>query len=121
MAKWLKTTESCSFDVKERVARITLNRPEKRNALSHPLLRELHEALLEADDRTDVNVIVLQGAGKDFCAGYDLVSTYSDRKADEAGGAHARRSATEVSRHDRRRLLAARIHATPDAGDVRRA
>ena len=85
MAKWLKSTEFVKFDVSERVARITLNRPEKRNALSHPMLQELHGALLEADDRTDVNVIVLEGAGKDFCAGYDLVTSYSDRKADEGG------------------------------------
>jgi enoyl-CoA hydratase len=87
MGKWLKTTELVKFEVSERVARITLNRPEKRNALSHPMLQELHGALLEADDRTDVNVIVLEGAGKDFCAGYDLVTSYSDRKADESGGA----------------------------------
>jgi len=87
MGKWLKSTELVKFDVNERVARITLNRPEKRNALSQPLLQELHGALLEADDRTDVNVIVLEGAGKDFCAGYDLVTSYSDRKADDAGGA----------------------------------
>src|SRR5688572_20179707 len=85
MGKWLKSTELVKFEVSERVARITLNRPEKRNALSHPMLQELHGALLEADDRTDVNVIVLAGAGKDFCAGYDLVTSYSDRKADEAG------------------------------------
>jgi enoyl-CoA hydratase len=85
MGKWLKSTELLQFEVSERVARITLNRPEKRNALSHPMLQELHGALLEADDRTDVNVIVLAGAGKDFCAGYDLVTSYSDRKADEAG------------------------------------
>ena len=85
MGKWLKTTELIRFDVKDRIARITLNRPEKRNSLNAGLLRELHDALLEADDRADVNVIILDGAGKDFCAGYDLVTSYSDRKADDAG------------------------------------
>jgi len=89
MGKWLKTTELIRFDVKDRVARITLNRPDKRNALSTPLVRELHDALWEADDRADVNVIILEGAGKDFCAGYDLVTGYSDRKADEASDAPA--------------------------------
>jgi enoyl-CoA hydratase len=89
MGKWLKTTELIRFDVKDRVARITLNRPDKRNALSTPLVRELHDALWEADDRADVNVIILEGAGKDFCAGYDLVTSYSDRKADEASDAPA--------------------------------
>ena len=52
--------------------RITLNRPDKRNALCDPLLAELEEALWEADDRTDVHSVILRGAGPDFCAGYDL-------------------------------------------------
>ncbi|WP_313808796.1 crotonase/enoyl-CoA hydratase family protein [Sphingobium sp.] len=74
--KWLKSTECISFDVRDNVARVTLNRPDKRNALSGLMLRELHQALLEADDRRDVNVILLSGAGKDFCAGYDLTDSY---------------------------------------------
>jgi enoyl-CoA hydratase len=89
MAKWLKNTDLIRFEVKDRIARITLNRPDKRNSLSTALVRELHDALWEADDRTDVNVIILEGAGKDFCAGYDLVTTYTDRKADEATDAPA--------------------------------
>ncbi|RKE39144.1 enoyl-CoA hydratase [Paraburkholderia sp. BL23I1N1] len=83
MGKWLKSTEWVQFDVAERVARITLDRPDKRNAINGVLLRELKEALLEADDLKSVNVIVLCGAGKDFCAGYDLVTTYSDRAAEQ--------------------------------------
>ncbi len=74
--KWLKTTDNITFDVADNVARITLNRPEKRNALSMKTLRELHSAFLEADDRLDVNVILLSAAGKDFCAGYDLSDGY---------------------------------------------
>lgn len=77
--KWLKSTEVIRFDVTDRVARITLNRPEKRNALSGQMIREINQALLEADDRTDVNVIVLQGEGRDFCAGYDLAGSYGGR------------------------------------------
>jgi enoyl-CoA hydratase len=74
--KWLKSTDCVAFEVRDNVARITLNRPEKRNALSGQTLRELHEALLEADDRREVNAILLSGAGKDFCAGYDLTDSY---------------------------------------------
>lgn len=85
--KWLKSTEAIAFEVTDNVARITLNRPEKRNALSGQMVREIHEALLEADDRTDVNVILLQGAGKDFCAGYDLMGSYSGG-AEGAGPDH---------------------------------
>ena len=81
MSKWLQATETLTFEVAQRVARITLNRPDKRNALSPQALGELHDALLEADDRTDVNVIVLAGAGKDFCAGYDLAGAYAGQGA----------------------------------------
>lgn len=80
--KWLDQPEEILFEVSERIARITLNKPDKRNALSPRTLQELHDALLEADDRLDVNVVILQGAGKDFCAGYDLGGVYAGRKAE---------------------------------------
>ncbi len=72
MAKWLKSTECLTFAVEGAVATITLNRPEKRNALSRALLAELRAALLEADDLKAVRAVVLRGAGRDFCAGYDV-------------------------------------------------
>jgi enoyl-CoA hydratase len=56
----------------EGVRRITLNRPEKRNALFHPLRGELLEALREADQDDSVRVSIVRGAGKCFSAGYDL-------------------------------------------------
>lgn len=93
MAKWLQSTECIQFSVTERVARITLNRPDKRNAINGVMLRELKEALLEADDLKAVNVIVLEGAGRDFCAGYDLVTTYSDRKQEELNSSDYRGTA----------------------------
>ena len=84
--KWLSRPQDLLFEVRDRVARITLNRPEKRNALSNSLLAELKAAIVEADARTDVSVMVLAGAGKDFCAGFDLAGTYAGR-ADEAAAA----------------------------------
>jgi enoyl-CoA hydratase len=54
------------------VRRITLNRPEKRNALFHPLRGEILEALREADQDEAVHVSIVRGAGKAFSAGYDL-------------------------------------------------
>ena len=81
--KWLKSTDAVAFAVADGVARITLNRPEKRNALSGRMVQEIHQALLEADDRRDVNAILLQGAGRDFCAGYDLGDSYGGKA--EAG------------------------------------
>ena len=77
MPRFLKSTEVLTFAVAEAVATITLNRPERHNALSEQLIDELHGALLEADARTDVNVMLLQGAGKSFCAGYDLTGVYA--------------------------------------------
>lgn len=83
MPKWLQSNEHITFDVNDRIATITLNRPEKRNAISQIMLREFHQAMLEADDLLDVGVIVLQGAGKDFCAGFDLAGVYSGREEDD--------------------------------------
>jgi methylglutaconyl-CoA hydratase len=51
---------------------LTLNRPEKRNALSSELIELLHQALERADLDSEVRVVLLRGAGKDFCAGADL-------------------------------------------------
>ena len=56
----------------EGVRRITLNRPEKRNALFHTLRGEILEALREADADDSVRVSIIRGAGKCFSAGYDL-------------------------------------------------
>ncbi len=51
---------------------ITLNRPEKRNALNDELIGELKAALREADAADDLRAIVIRGAGSDFCSGADL-------------------------------------------------
>jgi enoyl-CoA hydratase len=60
------------YEVERGRARITLNRPEKLNALSMELLTELHDAVWEADDDREVHAVVLRGAGRSFSAGYDL-------------------------------------------------
>jgi len=54
------------------VATLTLNRPDKRNALDRRMLAELKSALEACDLAADVRVVALRGAGKDFCAGLDL-------------------------------------------------
>lgn len=60
------------LDVSERIATITLNRPEARNALSSEVLRLLPQRMREANERDDVDVIVLTGTDPAFCAGLDL-------------------------------------------------
>lgn len=76
MGRYLHKPQSVLFEVVGAVAVVTLNRPEKRNALANDLVTEMRDALLEADARDDVHAVVLQGAGKDFCAGYDLITAY---------------------------------------------
>ncbi len=60
------------YDTEKGRARITLNRPEKLNALSIELLTELNAALWEADNDREVHAVVVRGAGRAFSAGYDL-------------------------------------------------
>jgi len=60
-------------DGDERVACIVLDRPERYNAITAEMPREIREAVERANEDDDVHVIVLTGAGEGFCAGYDLI------------------------------------------------
>ena len=77
---------SIIYQVEDSVARVTLNRPEKRNALNDKLIAALKQALLQASGDGAVRVVVISGAGQDFCSGADLASLQkiadgSDRKS----------------------------------------
>jgi len=60
------------YEIKNRIGYITLNRPEKRNALNAELVNELKESIKLAEIEKNVKVIVLKAEGKAFCAGADL-------------------------------------------------
>ncbi len=60
------------YETGERIARITLNRPEKRNALNLGIRRDIVEALRRAERDDDVSVVLIDASGPSFCAGYDL-------------------------------------------------
>ena len=60
------------YSVAGRIARITLNRPARLNAIDDRMPREIRRAVEAANDDDRVHVIVLAGAGRAFCAGYDL-------------------------------------------------
>lgn len=60
------------YEVKERIGFVTLNRPEKRNALSSELVSDLKEAFTKAELDENVKVVVLKAKGETFCAGADL-------------------------------------------------
>ena len=62
------------YSVEQAVARITLNRPDKRNALDDQIINEMKAALDEAARDGSVRVVVVSGAGKDFSSGADLAA-----------------------------------------------
>jgi len=64
--------ETILYEKKDRIATIILNRPEKFNTIRPPMPEELEKALAEANADPEVRVIILQGAGKAFCAGFDF-------------------------------------------------
>jgi enoyl-CoA hydratase len=64
-----------TYEVTGRVARITLNRPERGNGITLQMPRELAAAVEQADLDPEVHVIALAGNGKGFCGGYDLVAS----------------------------------------------
>ena len=70
------------YEVDERVARLTLNRPERGNALTPALIAEFADCVRRADLDPRVHVLLLAGAGTGFCGGYDLVES-----AEGMGGA----------------------------------
>jgi enoyl-CoA hydratase/carnithine racemase len=60
------------YEVSEHVATLTLNRPERMNTISGPMLNQLTQLLLKADRDPDVRCIILTGTGRAFCAGLNL-------------------------------------------------
>ena len=67
-------TEDLLVSVTNHVATITLNRPERRNAMSDALSLALRDQLLAVEADSDVRVVVITGAGRGFCAGGDVTS-----------------------------------------------
>ncbi|HEX6897511.1 MAG TPA: enoyl-CoA hydratase-related protein, partial [Bryobacteraceae bacterium] len=60
------------YHVSDRVATITLNRPDKLNAWTGTMEQEVRASIYEAEKDDNVRVIVLTGAGRGFCAGADM-------------------------------------------------
>jgi len=67
----MTTLITCTTDSRG-VATLTLNRPDKHNALDDETLRQLHDALVEIENDPTIRVVVLTGAGASFCAGADI-------------------------------------------------
>ena len=92
--------EAILFNIDDRVATITLNRPERMNAFSDELLSEWVDAITRCQDDDDVRVVILTGAGRAFCAGADLqVSPEHDNVLMTGQGAGERRNSLRYSVH----------------------
>lgn len=110
--------ECIEYETKDGYARLTLNRPEKLNALSLKMQAELAEALWAADNDTSVHCVILAGAGRAFCAGYDLSGADADvpvsRMDGEAQGQRGYRSidddAWQLERQQRYRMTMFDMH-----------
>jgi enoyl-CoA hydratase len=79
---------SVDYVARDGRAYITLNRPDKKNAMSNAMWKQLMHGYDRAEDDDDVRVVILQGAGDDFCAGHDLSEVgnqYGDGGTDEEG------------------------------------
>ena len=63
------------------IAIITMNRPEKLNAVNHELRSGVSEALIRADDDKSIHVVILRSNGRAFCVGYDIDSDTPERAA----------------------------------------
>jgi len=66
------TFEAIDYAAADGIARITLNRPARLNAINRRLISDLRDAVIAANEDGAVRVMVLSGAGRAFCAGYDL-------------------------------------------------
>jgi enoyl-CoA hydratase/carnithine racemase len=76
--------QTLTYEVTGRVARITLDRPERGNGITFEMPRELTDAVEQADLDPAVHVIALSGNGKGFCGGYDLVAS-AERRMEDVG------------------------------------
>ncbi|HLK23372.1 MAG TPA: crotonase/enoyl-CoA hydratase family protein [Caulobacteraceae bacterium] len=76
--------ETLLYETADRVCTITLNRPERFNAIERRMPREIRAAVEAAERDPDVHVIVVKGAGKGFCGGYDL-KKFAERSDSDSG------------------------------------
>jgi methylglutaconyl-CoA hydratase len=84
------------YAVENSVASITLNRPDKRNALNDALIAEIKRGLEQAAGDASVKAIIISGAGKDFCSGADLSALQKIAQASMSDNAEDARSLLEL-------------------------
>lgn len=108
----------------EGVAVITLNKPDRLNALSYPMVDQLHDALDEVGGDDSCKVVVLTGAGRGFCAGLDLrdfgtppaVGTHRHRHAGITGQAYLANLTMHI--HDTPQIVIAAVNGHAHGGGL---
>ena len=108
--------ETLLVDREDGVVTVTLNRPEKKNAINGRMWRELIEVFDEVEESPETRVLVITGAGDGFCSGADL--TDADNAEDLRGG--RRRLAAPDADRGSRRAAAPRAARPDDRGGQRR-
>jgi enoyl-CoA hydratase/carnithine racemase len=89
-----ETAPEVLYAVDAGIATITLNRPERMNAISRPMLAQLSTHLLHADADENVRAVILTATGRAFCAGLDLAAATGPRRDDQPGGGSAAQAVT---------------------------
>lgn len=84
--KFVKTFETVIYEKEGNIARVTLNRPEKLNAINFPMIRDIIAAIDEVDLDDDVSVAIFKGSGRAFSTGGDLEGVYTVYTGERAGG-----------------------------------
>lgn len=91
MSDTTSPTKEVLYDVADHIATITLNAPERMNTISGPMLNDLARLLTEANEDSNVRVVILTGKGRAFCAGLDL------RQERDSNGLSAASSPTTIN------------------------
>src|SRR5439155_22866474 len=105
--------------IADHICTITLNRPEKRNALSTEMIEALHATLTQVAARTDVRVVVVASAGSVFCAGLDLRELAAQREAGRVETHGLQETLELLERCPSRRLPPCRATPSPEGASWR--
>src|SRR5258708_33811741 len=78
--------KSCLYEERDGIATITLNRPERLNAITFEVYRELTDMFASLRDEKDVRVVIITGAGRAFCSGGDVRDIIGELQGRDAAG-----------------------------------